>query len=81
MPNRIIRESICTSGSIDRLSWFEEVLFLAQVVGLRVGGLCFCGYFAVLSFICQQICNRNPKVIRNTPDSGIGGRSAFFPPS
>ena len=32
MPNRIIRESICTSDSIDRLSWFEEVLFYRLIV-------------------------------------------------
>ena len=28
MPNRIIKESICASDTIDGLSWFEEVLFL-----------------------------------------------------
>lgn len=27
MPDRIIRESICTSDTIDRLSWFEEVFW------------------------------------------------------
>ena len=27
MPNRLIKESICTSEEIDELSWFEEVLF------------------------------------------------------
>lgn len=32
MPNRFIRESICTSTSIDSLSWFEEVLFYRLVV-------------------------------------------------
>ena len=32
MPNRIIRESICTSESIDGLSWFEEVLFYRLIV-------------------------------------------------
>ena len=32
MPNRIIRESICTSDSIDGLSWFEEVLFYRLIV-------------------------------------------------
>lgn len=32
MPNRIVRESICTSDSIDRLSWFEEVLFYRLIV-------------------------------------------------
>lgn len=32
MPNRIIRESICTSESIDQISWFEEVLFYRLIV-------------------------------------------------
>jgi len=32
MPNRIIKESICTSDSIDSLTWFEEVLFYRLMV-------------------------------------------------
>ncbi len=32
MPNRVIKESICTSDSIDQLSWFEEVLFYRLIV-------------------------------------------------
>ena len=32
MPNRIIKESICTSDSIDELSWFEEVMFYRLIV-------------------------------------------------
>ena len=32
MPNRIIKESVCTSDSIDQLSWFEEVLFYRLMV-------------------------------------------------
>ena len=32
MPNRIIKESVCASDSIDRLSWFEEVLFYRLIV-------------------------------------------------
>lgn len=32
MPNRIIKESICTSDSIDSLSWFEEILFYRLIV-------------------------------------------------
>lgn len=32
MPNRIIKESICSSDSIDKLSWFEEVLFYRLMV-------------------------------------------------
>ena len=32
MPNRILKESICRSDSIDSLSWFEEVLFYRLMV-------------------------------------------------
>lgn len=32
MPNRIIKESICTSASVDGLSWFEEVFFYRLIV-------------------------------------------------
>lgn len=32
MPNRIIKESICTSDDIDRLSWFEEVVWYRLIV-------------------------------------------------
>lgn len=32
MPNRILKESICTSDSIDALSWFEETVFYRLMV-------------------------------------------------
>ena len=32
MPNRIIKESICTSDTVDSLSWFEEVFFYRLIV-------------------------------------------------
>jgi len=32
MPNRILKESICTSDSVDSLGWFEEVLFYRLIV-------------------------------------------------
>lgn len=32
MPNRILKESICRSDSIDALSWFEEVFFYRLIV-------------------------------------------------
>ena len=32
MPNRIIKESICTSETIDGLSWFDEVVFYRLIV-------------------------------------------------
>jgi hypothetical protein len=32
MPDRIIKQSICASESIDRLSWFQEALFYRLIV-------------------------------------------------
>lgn len=32
MPNRILRESICTSPTIEGLTWFEEVCFYRLLV-------------------------------------------------
>ena len=32
MPNRIIKESICASDTIDQLTWFEEVFFYRLIV-------------------------------------------------
>lgn len=32
MPNRILKESICYSDDIDKLSWFEEVVFYRLLV-------------------------------------------------
>ena len=32
MPNRILKESICTSDEIDKLSFFQEVLFYRLIV-------------------------------------------------
>lgn len=32
MPNRIIKESICYSDSVSRMSWFEECLFVRLIV-------------------------------------------------
>ena len=32
MPNRILKESICSSASVDKLSWMEEVFFYRLIV-------------------------------------------------
>ena len=32
MSNRILKQSICTSDTVDELSWFEEVLFYRLIV-------------------------------------------------
>lgn len=39
MPNRIIKESICTSESIDSLTWFEEAFFYRLIVNCDDYGL------------------------------------------
>ena len=39
MPNRILKHSICSSENIDRLSWFEEVLFYRLIVNCDDHGL------------------------------------------
>ena len=40
MPNRIIKESICTSDTIDQLTWFEEVFFYRLIVNCDDYGRC-----------------------------------------
>ncbi len=40
MPNRILKESICTSLEIDALNWFEEVLFYRLIVTADDYGIC-----------------------------------------
>jgi len=32
MPNRVIKESVCTSDSVDNLTWFEECVFYRLIV-------------------------------------------------
>ena len=32
MPNRIIKESICTSDNVDQLTAFEETVFVRLIV-------------------------------------------------
>ncbi len=39
MPNRILKQSICSSDNIDCLSWFEEVLFYRLIVNCDDYGL------------------------------------------
>ena len=40
MPNRILKESIKTSPQIDKLTWFEEVLFYRLLVTMDDYGCC-----------------------------------------
>ena len=47
MPNRILKESICTSDSLNELDWFSEVLFYRLIVNCDDYGR-FDGRLAVL---------------------------------
>lgn len=51
MPNRIIKESICRSDTINSLSWFEEVLFYRLIVACDDYGR-FDGRPAVIKGYC-----------------------------
>ncbi len=61
MPNRILKESICRSDSIDLLSWFEEVLFYRLIVNCDDYGR-FDGRIAIIKGTCfplKDITNRD----------------------
>ena len=61
MPNRILRESVCTSDSIDALSWFEEVLFYRLIVNCDDYGR-YDGRTAIIKGNCfplKDITNRD----------------------
>lgn len=47
LPNRIFKDSICTSNEVDELSWFEEVLFYRLIVNCDDFGR-FDGRFAIV---------------------------------
>lgn len=59
MPNRIIKDSICRSDSIDSLTWFEEVLFYRLIVACDDYGR-FDGRIAIIKGTCFPL-----KDIRN----------------
>ena len=50
MPNRILKESICTSDTIDQLNWFEEALYYRLIVS--------CDDFGRFDGRCAIIKNR-----------------------
>lgn len=54
MPNRILKESIRTSDSINKLSWFEEVLFYRLIVSADDYGR-FDGRPAVIRGTCFSL--------------------------
>lgn len=61
MPNRILKESIRTSDSINELSWFEEVLFYRLIVSCDDYGR-FDGRLAIIKGTCfplKNVTNKN----------------------
>lgn len=61
MPNRILKESIRTSDSINELSWFEEVLFYRLIVSCDDYGR-FDGRVAIIKGTCfplKNVTNKN----------------------
>lgn len=61
MPNRIIKESIRTSDSINELSWFEECLFYRLIVSCDDYGR-FDGRTAIIKSACfplKDVTNKN----------------------
>jgi len=67
MPNRIIKESICRSDSIDSLSWFEEVLFYRLIVVCDDYGR-FDGRPAIIRGSCFPLKDMRLKDIENALD-------------
>ncbi len=65
MPNRIIKESICRSDSIDSLSWFEEVLFYRLIVVCDDYGR-FDGRAAIIKGFCFPLKDVTTKQIENS---------------
>lgn len=67
MPNRIIKESICRSDTIDSLSWFEEVLFYRLIVVCDDYGR-FDGRTAIIKGSCFPLKDVTVKQIKNSLD-------------
>ncbi len=65
MPNRIIKESICRSDSIDSLSWFEEVLFYRLIVVCDDYGR-FDGRAAIIKGLCFPLKDVTVKQIEKS---------------
>lgn len=68
MPNRILRDSICRSDSIDGLTWFEEVLFYRLLVNVDDYGR-FDGRPAVIRGMCFPLKDVRLDQIKNALNS------------
>lgn len=77
MPNRILKESIRTSDSINELSWFEEVLFYRLMVSCDDYGR-FDGRIPIIKGTCFPLKDITNKTIESALNKlvtvGIVGR-------
>lgn len=91
MPNRIIRETICTSSRIENLSWFEEVFFYRLIVNCDDFGRLDARPAILKSKLFplkEQLCSREiEQALRKLADLGCislycrGGRPYLYLPA
>ena len=67
MPNRILKDSICRSDTIDKLTWFEEVLFYRLIVACDDYGR-FDGRPAIIKGTCFPLKDITNKTIGDALD-------------
>lgn len=67
MPNRIIKESICTSDDIAKLTWFEEVVFYRLMVTCDDYGR----YDGRISILKSRMFPLNPNVTEKSLENAI----------
>lgn len=67
MPNRIIKESICTSDDIAKLTWFEEVVFYRLMVTCDDFGR----YDGRISILKSRMFPLNPSVTEKSLENAV----------
>ena len=70
MPNRIIKESIRTSDDINKLTWFEEVLFYRLIVSCDDYGR-FDGRPSIIKGLCFPLKDEDNKVTTKTVEKAL----------
>lgn len=68
MPNRIIKESICYSDDIDKLTWFEEVVFYRLLVRCDDNGR----LDARAPFLRSMLFATRPDITERCVDEAVG---------
>lgn len=68
MPNRILKESICTSDTLDELTWMEEVFWYRLIVNCDDYGrfdarpaILRSRLFPLKSSVTEKKCQRSPQ--------------------